>query len=106
MITEEEFMRLQSLRRRLFNAIKEQLKEDCHHKSYEGAFNIRLVFKNYFETEDTECAWLDPEEYVIELDCYLFGPERHYEWRADTFLKAFKKCKRDVEQWIDEGDDD
>ena len=102
MITEEEFMRFQSLRRRLFNAIREYLKEDCHHKSYEGAFRIQLAFKNYFETEDRECARLEPEEYVIELDCYVFGPERHHEWRAKTFCNALKLCKRDIDQWIEE----
>lgn len=102
MITEEEFLRFQSLRRRLFDAIESETNEDCHYKSYEGTFRIQFAFKNYFETKDRECAWLEPEEYVIELDCYLFGPGRHYEWRAGSFYQAFKQCKHDIEQWINE----
>lgn len=100
MITENELLRFQNLRRRLFDAIKRAIEDDPHHKSYEGAFAISMLFNNMFETSDRECAELGPEEYEIRLDCYVIGPRRHYEWGGYPFESVLDRCETDIDEWI------
>lgn len=95
---EQAIQRLIALRQRLFDAIGRQLARcgDC--KIYEGRFAINLP--NYFERHDENNAWR------VELDCYVIGPSRHYEWRGDTLAEAVEKAERDVSKWIIERDED
>lgn len=90
------------LRKKLAACLQELLK-DGYGKSYEGTWEIVRRYRNVYDDEGGE---LPPIAYSIKLDCYLIGPTRHYEWNGKTLDEAFGKCKRDVEQWIDECWDD
>lgn len=91
--------RFLKLRKRLFTAIDEALKEDCG-KSYEGSFTINIEYPNYYEDENAE----KPPAYIyILLDCYIIGPHRHYSWGGKTFDEALDKCEKDINEWLEEG---
>jgi len=90
------------LRQFTFNAIERALKIDGHHKSYEGSFAIIRNFPNYFEDEN-DAYWVD-HRWKIELDCYVLGPSRHYEWYGKTFTEALERAEKDLHKWIAEED--
>lgn len=83
-------LKLEKLRKRLFDAIELSLKEDGHCKSYEGAFSI--VMPNYFNNN----GW------SIALDCYVIGPGRHYSWSGKDLEEAYNKAEKDIISWINE----
>lgn len=91
-----------ALRKRLFEAIKSQLEEDSHCKSYEGALEITQCFPNYFEDEYGNGG---ATYYVIELHCYVIGPHRHYRWDGKTFNEALRKAEREIYSWIGGAED-
>lgn len=86
------------LRKRLFGAIQQIVEGDCQCKSYEGAFEIGVEYKDFFE--DLDGIDRKPSGYWIRLNCYVIGPGRHYTWYGDTFSEALSKCKKEVERWI------
>ena len=90
--------RFLKLRKRLFTAIDEALKEDCG-KSYEGSFTINIKYPNYYEDENAEKP---PAYFYILLDCYIIGPHRHYSWGGKTFDEALDKCEKDINEWLEE----
>lgn len=95
---QEAAIKLVGVRERLFDAIRRSLEIDGHCKSYEGAFRVALP--NYFASlEGGRAQW------VIELDCYVIGPSRHYEWAGETFMDAVISVERDVDEWIAEFND-
>lgn len=86
------------IRERLFAAIKRLFDAgETHGKHYEGTFKIE--FPNYMEDER------DIGLFTIMLDCYVIGPNRHYEWSAQTLGEAVAQCGHDVDLWIAESDD-
>lgn len=91
----EFWQRFHALRRDLFAAVERELAEDGHCKHYEGTFEVGYSFPNYFEREDaTAGSW------TIRLDCYVIGPNRHYEWAADTAEGVMDECEADVRDWL------
>lgn len=83
----------EAVRGELFDAIRRSLASDGHCKSYEGALYIAHVWPNYFEHSE-------PPHYRVHLDCYVIGPNRHYDWTAQTMLGAVAAFAADVRQWI------
>ena len=94
--------RFLTLRKKLFEAIREQLEIDSHCKSYEGAFEITKCYPNYFEDEYGGCEGI---HWVIELHCYVIGPFRHYRWDGRTLDEALRKAEEEIYSWL-EGDED
>ena len=88
-----EFLRL---REKIFECLRHCLEEDDHCKSYEGALSVEYILPNYFEKKVKTPSW------NIHLDCYLIGPERHYDWQGKTFEDVLAKATKDIECWIKE----
>jgi len=82
-------MRIDALRKDLFDAIDYAIKMDGHHKSYEG--RLTMCWPHRFENE-----------YTIALDCYVIGPNRHYYWTGANFTEALDKAEKDIRNWIKE----
>jgi hypothetical protein len=81
------------LRKYVFGKIKACLdSEDDHHKSYEGAFSINEYWPNYFEAEEDML-------YTITLDCYVFGPNRHYSWSGGSLREVIDKADKEIRSW-------
>lgn len=98
-MTSEEKTLFSSLRRQVADYIREYLKDDFGHKSYEGTWEVRASYPNYF---DDDTATAPPDFCQITLHCYVLGPGRHYDWKGKSFMEALKKCKRDIDQWVKE----
>ena len=98
-MTRDEYERFVALRKRVMDAIKEELEIDCGCKSYEGTFELIATYPNYF---DDESGAQGPEYYTIRLHCYVFGPARHYEWGGRTLGKALGKAEREIGLWLGE----
>lgn len=88
-----------ALRKRLAEALAALLKEDPHHKSYEGTWELTFGFGSVFEDPKGSAP---PCFFLIKLHCYLMGPSRHYEWGGTSWEEALLRCRRDVEMWIKE----
>lgn len=93
MIPQPELERFYALRQYVFDNIKQALAEDSHCKSYEGSMSIQ--FPDYFDG-------LLSDSWAITLDCYVFGPNRHYRWTGDTFLEALEKAEKEIKSWTHE----
>lgn len=85
-----------ALRQKVALYIREYLKNDCGHKSYEGTWELLVSYPNYFEDET---ATAKPDFYQITLHCYVIGLNRHYEWDGKTWEEALRKCKCDIDRW-------
>lgn len=89
--------RLLDLRARLFRDIDTYFAEsDGHCKAYEGAFRIIEHLPDYFEYSRG-----DTPTFSVELDLYVIGPHRHYNWDAETLDEAVSKCVEEVSDWLD-----
>ena len=96
----EEFC---AIRQRTANAIAKALEEDWDCKSYEGTWELLVSYPDYFEDET---ATAPPDFYRITLHCYILGPGRHYDWDGKSWSEALEKCKKDIDEWTGEIDDD
>jgi hypothetical protein len=90
MISENDLIRIEKLREKVFDHIKKSLEECGHCKSYEGA--VRIVYPTYFTRGDPDC-------WGLELHCYLIGPSRHYEWRGNILAVCIDKAEKDINHW-------
>lgn len=98
-MTKAEYERFVALRKKVMAAIKRELEIDCSCKSYEGTFEWKICYPDYFEDEEGVLA---PDHYVLTLHCYVLGPARHYEWRGRTATKVLDKAEREIESWLGE----
>ena len=99
MILSPEFERdFTALRKRLNTCINWLRKQGEPGKIYEGEWEIRIVMQNAADDPNAE---LPPDWCEIKLHCYLVGAPRHYTWTDKTVEAAFKRCRKDVEKWID-----
>ena len=93
--------RFYDLRERLIKEINRIKAEGEPGKMYEGYFEIRYQFP------DASDCWNEiinkPCGITIHLDCYLVGPNRHYDWHGKTFEEALDKCEKDITEWIERG---
>lgn len=99
MILSPEFERdFTALRKRLNNCINWLREQGEPGKNYEGAWDISIELPDATDDPNAELphSWCE-----IELHSYLVGPSRHYTWADKTVEKAFERCKKDVEKWID-----
>lgn len=113
----DEAMRIAALRERLYRCIEDELREDGHHKSYEGALDVTLSFPNIFDRRE-------PPHWTITWHCYVVPKDgRHFHWKGRTLAEAIavaeaaadkiasgyemKRFERDMEGCCDEpGEDD
>jgi hypothetical protein len=102
-MTPEDYARFEKLRADLFDAIAVILSRDGHCKRYEGTF--RIGFPSYFQSRDIDPE-MPPSGWVLMLDCYLIGPQRHYEWWDVTFADALREAERDIRAWMHEALED
>jgi hypothetical protein len=68
--------------------------DECDHggKSYEG--KVEVVYPSYNDYMSKHDEW------AVKLHLYVFGPNRHYEWRAATLDEAVSKAYEEVLSWI------
>lgn len=99
MVEKNDYERFRKLRKKVMDGIKKALDEDGHCKSYEGAFEVKTCFPNYFDDEESTQG---AEFYVITLHCYVLGYARHYKWSGKTFAEALEKAEREIESWLQE----
>lgn len=85
----ELIVRFEALRKDLFAAIDYAIKQDGHHKSYEGT--MAMYWPNRWD-----------DGYTITLDCYVIGPSRHYHWGGKSFDLALNQAEKDIRMWIAE----
>lgn len=90
----EEFCKLKEL---VNSCIEEYLKEDCGHKSYEGAWDVFLQFPDYFTGEH---EGFSPIYVRLDLHCYILCPERHYAWEGKDWKVVIKEAKKDIQEWM------
>lgn len=88
----QQFLELRTF---VFNKIKQSLDEDGGCKSYEGSMRIIEQYPDYFEVGDGQMY----PTYQIELDCYVYGPSRHYTWSGKTLLEAVQKADAEIKSW-------
>lgn len=86
----EAMARVFRAQQRIYRCIEDCLKEDGHHKSYEGAMEVSLVLPNMFEQE-RGLVW------SITLHCYLLCDGRHETWSG----KSLEECCAQMEAWAD-----
>lgn len=93
MITIEDLDKLKEFQEIVFDGVEKSLRIEGGHKSYEGAIAVHLppYFGGY---------------HFIELDCYVLGPRRHYEWTGKNLSEAIDKAMIDVKKWIKELEDE
>lgn len=89
MITTEELTRLEYYRKRLFGAIAKSLEQDGHCKSYEGQLSV--CFPSYHDSDG---------DISLQLDCYVLGPTRHYEYTGKNLGKCLDKAEEELARWM------
>lgn len=75
--------------------VAKALEQSSHAKGYEGDIRLSVSVPGYFDR-------LAPTVYRLELDCYVFGPSRHYKWFGADPDDVFSRALADVRQWIEE----
>lgn len=93
MLSADDVCKLDEFQQIVFDGIEKALRMEGHHKSYEGA--IRVCLPSYFGGS-----------YFVDLDCYVLGPSRHYEWPGKTLSEAVDKAMSEVKTWIKELDNE
>ncbi len=96
-LNKQEYTLFMSIRQMVASYIREYLKNDRGHKSYEGTWEVFVSYPSYFEDETATSV---PDYYKITLNCYVLGPCRNYDWIGKTWMEVLGKCKKDIEQWI------
>ena len=94
--------RFYALRKKVMQAIEEQLSIDGHCKSYEGAFEWTMCYPNYFEDEN---GVANATHFVLTLHCYVLGPARHYDWHGKTMAEALDKAEKEISSWLGGAED-
>ena len=92
--------RFAALRGKVAEMIRKVFEDDCCCKSYEGTWEIKTEYPNYYEDET---GTQPPKWHCITLHCYVLGPARHYDWNGKTFSEALDKAEREIDKW--RGDD-
>ena len=89
--------RFNRLRKTVMDAIARELAIDSHCKSYEGAFEWRACYPDYFEDADAESGAC---YFVLTLHCYVLGSARHYDWHGKTMDEVLDKAEKEIASWI------
>ena len=91
MISAENMFRLARMQERIYRCIEDELREDSHHKSYEGAMDVTLSLPNIFEREK-------PPEWTIGLHAYVLDgmDGRHDHWSGRTIDEAIAVAEAGV----------
>ena len=88
--------RFNSLRKRVFKLIADELAEDPYCKSYEGAIEIVTSYPDYFEDETADKGI---DYCKITLHCYVLGSGRHHDFIGKNFKEALDKFERQICDW-------
>jgi len=94
----DEFAKFRALREYVFEAIAEELEIDAGCKSYEG--RMAIWFPHYF-MENTFAPEQKSDNWCVQLNCYVLGPTRHYDWCGATLGEAVDKAEREIRTWRD-----
>jgi hypothetical protein len=94
--------RFSKLRKKVMQAIEEQLAIDCSCKSYEGTFEWNICYPDYFEDETGNKG---ASFYMLTLHCYVLGPGRHYQWKGKTMDETLDKAEKDIYRWLGGNED-
>ena len=85
-------VRLARMQQRIYRCIEDELRQDGHHKSYEGAMEATLSLPNMFQQE------IGPE-WTVTLHCYVMALEgRHAHWTARTLPEALAKAESAIDK--------
>ncbi len=86
----DEMLRLAVLQQRVFRCIEDELRDDGHHKSYEGAWDVTFSLPNFFERDKRP-------ELTVTLHCYVIALNgRHHTWTGDTLAEAIAKAEHEL----------
>lgn len=94
-MTPKESKLFSQLRRQVADYIREYLKNDCGHKSYEGTWEVLMSYPSYF---DGDTANAPPDFCRVTLHCYVLGPRMHYDWDGKSLWDALDQCKYDIDR--------
>ena len=94
----DELAKFNALRGYVFEAIAHELEYDNCCKSYEG--HMAIWFPHYF-MENTFAPEQRGENWCIQLDCYVLGPSRHYDWCGATLGEAVDKAEKEIKRWAE-----
>lgn len=85
-------LRIACMQQRIFRCIEDELKEDGHHKSYEGAMEVTMSLPNYFE-QGREPEW------TVSLHCYVMALDgRHASWTGRTLPEAIAQAEAAIDK--------
>jgi hypothetical protein len=88
-------MTFEQFREKLKNKILETIeKQDEHHKSYEGA--MRLTCPDIFTEGDENNPHVLDNPFILEIDCYVLGNTRHYEYSSLTLQGCIKQAASEL----------
>lgn len=76
----DSMIRIATAQQRIFRCIEDELREDGHHKSYEGSMEVTLSLPNFFEP--------GAPKWTISLHCYLLIDGRHEHWTGRSLDEA------------------
>lgn len=79
--------------------LEKALKVYESHKSYEGSWDLKIEFPNYFESNDPNSG---PSFIQLTLHCYLLVDGRHYTWSGYDPNAVLVKVENDIKRWIEE----
>lgn len=88
-----EWLKLSAYRDRLFAAIKRELEQDGHCKSYEGAIEV-------YAPGHVNLG----EPWSVKVHCYVLGPNRHYAYTGKTLSDCVDLMNSDLDEWISESE--
>jgi hypothetical protein len=91
-MTPDECLRLTALQQRVFRCIEDCLREDGHHKSYEGSMEVTMTLPNVFE-QGGRIKW------SVSLHCYLICDGRHDTWTGNTLSEALAKAEEKIDSY-------
>ncbi len=86
----DTMMRIAVAQQRIFRCIEDALREDGHHKSYEGSMDITMSLPNFFEP--------GPPKWSVTLNCYLLVSGRHEIWEGRTLEEAVAQMEAAVQK--------
>lgn len=88
--------RLAAFRTLVEREVLAELARDGGGKHYEGRVTYRVVLPPVCEGPNAA------ESHLLELDCYILGPGRHYYWHAATEAEVFDQAEADFREWVRE----
>jgi len=96
----DDLAKFNALRLYVFQEIARELELGGPGKSYEG--RMAIWFPHYF-MENTFAPEQKADNWCIQLNCYVLGPTRHYDWCGATLGEAVDKAEKEIKSWAEKG---